>query len=225
MKKIFILFALLVTSITSQAQSNIIYNRVVSFCDDRVKESNLIPSEKRQLLDSLASDISNHKSGKILFGCVTNSRRTQMSQIWLQTALLYYGINTVHPFSVGDVETEIPYETLNALRKSGFRFIKTMGCKSCYVLSIGSDETYIISSKKIKDSNVPADSCLLVSVCSDSEESTTFKKTKYTLNYESLISYDNTPSEEAKYWETNLQISREMLYLATRIKKIKNASK
>ncbi|MCX6183081.1 MAG: hypothetical protein NT150_14285 [Bacteroidetes bacterium] len=80
MKKIVLALVLMFVGLTGFAQDVRFYKKLNSFCEKRLSEFDLNSKDRKLILDSIAASISKTK-GKVLVGCETNTRRTQLMSI------------------------------------------------------------------------------------------------------------------------------------------------
>lgn len=220
MKKILLALILLVVAGTLSAQEVRFYKKLNTFCEKRLAEFDLISKERKVILDSIAASISKSKA-KVLVGCETNTRRTQLMSIWLQTALNYYGIYDIYVFSGGLTGQQVNKNVFEQLKKSGF-VIEQLEDKA--VISLSKKlSTYMYFSKALSDEMNPKSGYIGISVCSGNEYFQLNGFINYNLPYENPKFYDKTPSEKYINTQLNLQISREMMYLAHMVKQLNNA--
>ncbi|MEO8762376.1 MAG: protein-tyrosine-phosphatase, partial [Bacteroidia bacterium] len=94
------------------------------YCDSLTKEFDLIPSERKDVLNKITQYISNqrleNKPVNLVYICTHNSRRSHFSQVWAQVAANYYKVNNVNTFSGGTEATAFNINAINALKKIGF---------------------------------------------------------------------------------------------------------
>jgi arsenate reductase len=86
-----------------------------------------IPTARLQLLDEMADYlIAKRRKGeeiRLNFICTHNSRRSQLSQVWAQTAAAYYGIDATC-YSGGVEVTAFNERAVAALQRDGFKVIQ-----------------------------------------------------------------------------------------------------
>lgn len=89
-----------------------------------------ISSERLKLLDDMATYLrAKMKQGKEIrlnFICTHNSRRSQFSQIWAQTAAAYYGIEA-NCYSGGVEVTAFNPRAVAAIQRDGFKVTQKEG--------------------------------------------------------------------------------------------------
>ncbi|MCX6183082.1 MAG: hypothetical protein NT150_14290 [Bacteroidetes bacterium] len=139
----------------------------------------------------------------------------------MQTALNYYGVYNIYVFSGGLSAQQVNKNVFEQLKKSGF-VIEQLEDKA--VISLSKKlSTYMYYSKALTDEMNPKDGYIGISVCSGAEHFQLNGFVNYNLPYENPKFYDKTPSEKYINAQLNLQISREMMYLAHMVKQLNNA--
>ncbi len=76
------------------------------------------------LIDFIQEKLDNRKIIDINFICTHNSRRSHLSQVWAQTASIYFNIPNVTCYSGGTEETAMFPKVAETLREQGFLIIK-----------------------------------------------------------------------------------------------------
>jgi arsenate reductase len=76
------------------------------------------------LIDFIQEKLDNRKIININFICTHNSRRSHLSQVWAQTASVYFNIPNVTCYSGGTEETAMFPKVAETLREQGFLIIK-----------------------------------------------------------------------------------------------------
>lgn len=204
------LFAL---SINSQNTKCKIYSKLKNYLNNSVDKFSSIDKNRKQLLDSLVLEIKGNKN--ILFTGYTNTRRTQLCQVWLQTSLLYYNLeNKYIPLSAGNIDTKISSNIFKTLSKVGFNLLNSNS--EYHQINIGECESYILFSKNSNNDLLP-NITYNISISEKNEEND-FKKINFNLPYKTTLTYDDSPSELKMYSLLSEQVSLEMLYLAFKLK-------
>lgn len=186
---------------------------------DQVNDERIAKLE--EIGDFLIKEIEEDDQVDVIVICTHNSRRSHISQAWLQTAAVYYGIKGIQVFSGGLELTAFHPNAVAALERAGFN---ASGVKSgdnpVYTLSNGS-ASYIMYSKKYTDRQNPQEDFGAIMVCSDADKSCPLVQgadERFSLPFDDPRYYDNTPSQDIKYDETVRLIAREMFYLASYVK-------
>lgn len=181
-----------------------------------------IPEERKERLKLLFQYIKlkREKNEAILlnFVCTHNSRRSQLAQIWAQTAADYYGIDC-KTFSSGVEVTSFNARAVNAIETVGFKTIKGKGENPVYTIDNGFQSMSCFS-KLIDDKTNPQSNFAAIMTCSHADENCPVvlgMEKRIALNYEDPGVYDGTALEEKMYLERSEQIAREMFYLFSKI--------
>ncbi|MDX2174298.1 MAG: protein-tyrosine-phosphatase [Bacteroidota bacterium] len=217
-----------VITFTSFAQTQIKLNKKLKKYAAKVTtEFNLISDERKKTLielgDFILEDKQKNNKATLTFICTSNSRRSHLGQVWMQTAAIYYGIDSISTFSGGTEATEVNKRAVAALKRAGFS-ISRAGTEfnSPYSLTIGnSSENWILYSKKYDNVQNPKSNFIAVMVCSEADKSCPHVPGAFGrigLPYEDPKYYDNTPSEDQKYDETCRLIARELFFVADYVK-------
>jgi arsenate reductase len=212
----------------SFAQSSLEFNKQLQkYAEEVSGEFNQISEDRKKTLvelgDFIIEDKIKNNKVSLIFVCTSNSRRSHLSQVWMQTAAIYFGIDSVFTFSGGTEATELNPRAADALRRAGFSLSKTgTDYNSPYVLSIGKSEaTWRLFSKKYDDEHNPKSNFIAVMVCSEADKSCPIvpgSNGRIGLPFDDPKIFDNSPSEQQKYDETCRLIAREMLFVADYVK-------
>jgi arsenate reductase len=185
-----------------------------------------IPVERKILLDEMASylqeKISNGKEIRLNFICTHNSRRSQFSQIWAQTAAAYYGINA-YCFSGGVEVTAFNLRAVAAVKRDGFKVVQKGDENPVYFVFPGEDAEPIITFSKVYDDAINANKeFAAVMTCDHADENCPFipgAERRFPLRFEDPKAFDDTTLEEKMYSERSHQIGAELFYLFEKVGK------
>lgn len=194
--------------------------------DNTVKQAmtNQVPEERIQVLNPLIeyiqSKIDQGKDINLNFICTHNSRRSQFSQIWAQTAADYFDI-PAHCYSGGVEVTAFNERAVESIKRSGFR-VTAKGASNPVYFVFNSDDNEPISafSKLFDDPINKADQFAAVMTCSHADENCPFipgTEKRIPVRYEDPKAFDDTPEEAEKYDERSMQIACEMFYAFSKI--------
>lgn len=184
-----------------------------------------IPEERIRLLNPLIEYIQTKidlgREIKLNFICTHNSRRSQFSQIWAQTAADYFDI-PAHCYSGGVEVTAFNERAVASIKRSGFR-VTSKGDKNPVYFIFNSDENEPICtfSKLFNDPINKSDQIAAVMTCSDADANCPIipgTEKRIAVQYEDPKVYDNTPEEADRYDERSIQIASEMFYVFSKIK-------
>lgn len=183
-----------------------------------------VPIDRIDILNSLVQYIKDRSAAKLNFICTHNSRRSQLAQVWAQTAAYFYGI-PVNCFSGGTETTAFNENAVNALNRQGFEVKKSRdGSNPVYSIYIAEDIKPIKTSSKLyNDPENPESSFAAIMTCSDADEKCPFipgADIRIPLNYDDPKIFDGTGLESQKYMERSLQIASEMFYAFSKVNAI-----
>jgi len=185
------------------------------------KEFEQIPEERKKLLNELALGIAQKlQSGTkadLVFICTHNSRRSQMAQIWAQTAAFYYEINSAFTYSGGTEATAFDPRAINALNEAGFRISKTTtGNNPIYEVRYSDHVSPLKCYSKVYSTEVnPAKGFFAVMTCAQADQNCPLvigATLRIAIPYDDPKDFDRTAQEAAQYTERLHQIGQEMLY-------------
>lgn len=212
MKKHISILLILATQII-YAQNIRFNSELDKYCKNSLKEFSAITPERKLILDGIAKQLSQKKY--IVFTCQTNSRRTQLLQVWAQTSFTYFGLYNRQAFSIGDTVTYVYSEVANVLKESGFSYINLENASpNGFIISISKEYPVNMLSSKKDLGTIDTAKVALVNICYDKEKSNYENMANAKLPYQSPVEFEKTPQEKEKYTALNQQIVREMLYLA-----------
>jgi arsenate reductase len=183
-----------------------------------------IPEERKESLQVLIAYIqSKLDSGEevnLNFICTHNSRRSQFSQIWAQTAADYFSI-PANCYSGGVKVTEFNQKAVESIKRGGFRVTKKGSENPVYYIFHSDDADPISAFSKLFDDPInKAQRFAAVMTCSHADENCPFisgTENRIPVRYEDPKKFDGTPEEANRYDERSLQIASEMFYVFSRI--------
>ena len=183
-----------------------------------------ISSERLKLLDEMAAYLrAKMKRGeeiRLNFICTHNSRRSQFSQIWAQTAAAYYGIEA-NCYSGGVEVTAFNPRAVAAIKRDGFKVVKKEGENPVYFVFYSEDEQPIVAFSKLYDDaiNAPKDFAAVMT-CDHADENCPIipgAERRFPLRFEDPKSFDDSLLEEKMYSERSRQIGAELMYLFKKV--------
>jgi arsenate reductase len=185
-----------------------------------------ISTERLQLLDEMAvylqEKISNRKEIRLNFICTHNSRRSQFSQIWAQTAAAFYGIEA-YCYSGGVEVTAFNPRAVAAIQRDGFKVVKKEGENPLYFVFYSEEEDPIVTfSKVVEDAVNATKEFAAVMTCDHADENCPFipgAEKRFPLRFEDPKAFDDSPLEEKMYSERSHQIGAELFYLFEKVAK------
>ncbi len=184
-----------------------------------------ISEERKQVLHPFIEYIQNkvdrNEEVNLNFICTHNSRRSQFSQIWAQTAADYFNV-PAKCYSGGVEVTAFNERAVESIRRSGFR-VTSEGSNNPVYSVFHSDITKPITafSKLFDDPINKAEKFAAVMTCSHADENCPFipgTEQRIPVRYDDPKEFDDTPMEKEKYDERSRQIASEMFYAFSKIK-------
>lgn len=194
-----------------------------------VEQARSLPiSEERKeslqaLIDYIQSKLEAGEEINLNFICTHNSRRSQFSQIWAQTAADYFGV-PADCYSGGVEVTEFNERAVESIKRSGFRVTKKGSENPVYFIFYSDEAEPISAFSKLFDNPVnKAQKFAAVMTCAHADENCPFipgTENRIPVRYEDPKKYDGTPEEASRYDERSMQIASEMFYVFSKINKL-----
>ena len=204
-----------------------LYPEIEEYLSDVLPECDRIPDERRVALDRLAGFIAERaasgRRSRLTFICTHNSRRSQMSQIWAQTAAARFGVPAVEVYSGGTEATAFNPRAVAAMRRAGFRIdVPDGGDNPVYRVRFadGGEPMECFSKVYHQAPNPDRDFCAVMT-CASADEACPFvvgAAERISLPYADPGFFDGSDREAAAYDECCRQIAREMLAVFSRIR-------
>ena len=190
-----------------------------------LEEQNSIPENRKPVLQDLKAYISNNiKPGQNLnlnFICTHNSRRSQLSQAWAQTAAFYYGLPNVACYSGGVEVTAFNERAVIAIQDAGFKIVKKEKKDNPIYFVYFSEEEFLTMYSKLFDDPINAHkNFAAIMTCAEADENCPFipgADARIPLRYNDPKEFDGTPLEAEKYKERCFEIAVEMFYVFSKI--------
>ena len=172
------------------------------------------------LIDYIKSKREKGQPIRLNFICTHNSRRSQFSQIWAQTAADYFEI-PAFCYSGGVEVTACNERTIRSLERSGFIISKHGHSNPIYFILQDKDTRPIIVFSKLYDDVInPHGIFATIMTCSHADENCPFipgAEARIPVRYEDPKEFDDTDLESTKYDERSQQIASEMFYVFSRV--------
>ena len=170
------------------------------------------------LSEIITQELNFNKSIDLNFICTHNSRRSQLAQVFMRTAAVYFGIDNINTYSGGTEATAFNHRMVTALTNEGFEIDKLDASENPkYLLELSNVEAQNIYFSKKYDHDVNPDAgSLAIMVCDSANEACPVvhgAKEKYSLTYSDPKAYDDSPKESKMYTEKIHEIGRELLFL------------
>jgi protein-tyrosine-phosphatase len=204
-----------------------LYPDLASTVAEARTETKEISAERQAELEQLAIFIRERASAgataKLVFICTHNSRRSQMAQIWAQTAAHLFEVSRVETFSGGTEATAFDPRAVAALARAGFRIdTSDTGNNPAYRVRYTDDKDAMECFSKVYDRPPnPTQDFFAVMTCSRADRDCPLvlgATERIAIPYDDPKTFDGTDQEAAKYDERCRQIGREMLHLFSRMK-------
>lgn len=193
-----------------------------------ILESQMISATRKEVLAPLVAYIQSKVDSKspirINFICTHNSRRSHLTQIWMQVAASYYGIVNVTCYSGGTEQTAMYPMVATVLKEQGLDVFKIAeGENPIYAIKYGDNEIPIIGfSKKYDAAFNPSSDFAAVMTCSQADGDCPFiagAERRIPITFEDPKVFDGTENQQAGYFNRSLEIASEMFYIVSQIKK------
>jgi arsenate reductase len=176
-----------------------------------------IPENRKVILSKLVDYIQNKleigQSPRLNFICTHNSRRSQFSQIWAQTAAAFFTID-VKCFSGGVELTAFNERAVASILRCGFKIEKAGEINPKYFVYYDSKSKPIVAFSKLFD-DIPSPFAAVIT-CTHADDNCPFipaAECRILVRYEDPKAFDDTNLEAEKYDERSMQIASEMFYV------------
>lgn len=202
------------------------YAKIKKYTDELVQEFDLIPTERKTLLERIshyiAGKISENKEINLIYVCTHNSRRSHFGQIWAAVAAEYFNISQVNTFSGGTEATAFNPNAINSLKRVGFKVeqMDETGNPKYQVFYSDNQKPSVCFSKVYDDQQNPQKEFAAIMTCGDAEENCPFipgVELRIGTTYDDPKTFDNTALQDEKYDERSRQIARETFYVFSKI--------
>jgi arsenate reductase (thioredoxin) len=206
------------------------FEKIKKYTDELVQEFDLIPNERKVLLERISHYIAEKKSKKkeinLMYVCTHNSRRSHFGQIWAAVATDYYNIPNVNTFSGGTEATAFNINAINSLKRVGFKIEQedTNDNPRYRIFHDDSQKSSVCFSKVYDHPQNPEKEFAAIMTCGDAEENCPFipgVELRIATTYEDPKTFDNTAQQDEKYDERCKQIARETMYVFFKTKDLR----
>ena len=196
------------------------------YVEQILAELDQVSPERRETLDKIAEEIAvrlkYRKSANLTFICSHNSRRSHMSQLWVQTASCYYGFDEVHSFSGGTEATACNARTVTALRRVGFSVVSTTQEENPeYLIQFSDQRPPVRAYSKLYDAEGnPKEDFIALMCCSRADKTCPIvhgATSRYAIHYVDPKLCDDTEEETSQYDARCREIAREMFYIMSQV--------
>jgi len=181
----------------------------------------------KKIAEYIIGQITEKRRASLLFVCTHNSRRSQLAQVWIKIATVFYGVNDIASFSGGTEVSGVNIRVIRSLERAGV----TINCPdpglTNPVYNVMGDElngAMKLFSKLYDDPANPDTGFCAVMVCSDADEACPVvagADMRTAIPYSDPGYSDDSPSETEIYDATCRTIAREMFFTVSLIKKSK----
>jgi len=184
-----------------------------------------ITPERTEVIDTLVGyilgKINSGEEVRLNFICTHNSRRSQFSQIWAQTAADFYGIEAFC-YSGGVEVTAFNERAVAAVKRDGFKVVQKGEGNPVYFVFHGEESEPIITFSKVYNDSINAQKGFAaVMTCDHADENCPFipgAEARIPLRFEDPKAFDGTDLEEKMYSERSLQIGAELFLVFQKVK-------
>lgn len=203
------------------------YNSIRQFIAEREKEFDLIPENRKSILENISSYILNqlekNEPANLVYICTHNSRRSQFGQIAGVLAADYYQLKNIHSFSAGTEVTCFNKNAIDSLKNIGFKITTNQESSNpVFHVFYGEDLFTPCFSKLINDPVNPNENFAAIMTCSDADEKCPFipnAAARISTTYEDPKIFDGLQNVDLVYTERFSQILRETLFAFSKIAK------
>ncbi len=207
--------------------------RLRAYIEEVTAELALVPPERQEVLREIAAvmrrELEAGRDARLTFICTHNSRRSHLSQIWLQTAAAWYGLDRVRAYSGGTEVTACNCRTVTALRRAGFALSATTGPgdNPVYRVSYASNRPPVLAySKHYRAAGNPRHGFIALMTCSVADRSCPTVEgalARFAIHYADPRLCDDLPTETAAYDARCREIAREMFFLLAEVRRLQAA--
>ena len=177
-------------------------------------------TELRELGKIIATNRGQDELVHVVFICTHNSRRSQLSELWLDIAANHYQIPGIRAYSGGTEATAFNHRMVAAVKRFGFPLEEIKEGENPVYQSGMSTEKEIFS-KKYDDPVNPKQDFIAVMVCTDADRNCPVvpgAQERFSLPYVDPKKSDDTPTEGETYDAKVREIGREILFMMREIK-------
>lgn len=189
-----------------------------------IRKLDVSPERKKvlqPLIDYVQIKIDQRVVANLNFICTHNSRRSQFSQIWAQTAAFLYGVDA-HCYSGGVEVTAFNERAVAAIQHHGFQVSSDGEENPSYQVQFSHETEPIRAfSKVFDDPENKVAQFAAVMTCDHADDNCPFipgTEKRIPVLYEDPKAFDGTVEEAAKYDERSRQIACEMMYVFSKIR-------
>lgn len=174
-----------------------------------------------QMVDYLVAKIKSDQEIRLNFICTHNSRRSQFSQIWAQTAADYFEISAFC-YSGGVEVTAFNERAVVAIKRDGFKIVKKGDDNPVYFVFHGEEAEPIVTYSKLYDDSLNAKhGFAAVMTCDHADENCPFipgAESRIPLRFEDPKVFDDSDLETQMYTHRSHQIGAELFLIFQKVK-------
>lgn len=175
----------------------------------------------QSIVDYILGKIKSGEEIRLNFICTHNSRRSQFSQIWAQTAADYFEIKAFC-YSGGVEVTAFNERAVAAIRRDGFKVVQKGEDNPVYFVFHGQEAEPIETFSKVYDDPInPISGFAAVMTCDHADENCPFipgAEVRIPLRFEDPKAFDGTDLEEKMYTERSHQIGVELFLIFQKVR-------
>lgn len=196
-------------------------------CKELLESKDLIADERKSELLAMAKGIKDmlekHSFANIIAICTHNSRRSQAAQLWIKTAALYFGHQSIYSFSGGTEATAFNRRMLSAIERAGFlvEHLDHFPNPKYHIPLSEDDLNYDIYYSKVYSENYnPQQVFIALLLCDSANESCPLVQgasERHFISYIDPGEKDGSPKESEAYNEKVKEIGRDMLYMLSKV--------
>lgn len=225
MKRFSSIVVLIGTSLIVQAASPDLSRLVEparAYVTNVIQSFDSIPEDRRgplqEAADFIVQRVQRGNDANLSFICTHNSRRSHMSQVWLEAAATSYGIPNVHTYSGGVEVNACNIRTVRAMRRAGLSVAaSTGGTNPVYLVQFADGVAPVRAySKAFNAKENPQKDYAALMCCADADKRcpvVTGSSARIAIHYDDPKISDGTSAETATYDERCKQIATEMFYI------------
>ncbi|WP_435131934.1 low molecular weight phosphatase family protein [Formosa sp. A9] len=195
-------------------------NLIASFNYQSISEDR--KTTLQPLVDYIQEKFTKKETIRLNFICTHNSRRSHLSQVWAQTAALYFKIPSVVCFSGGTEATALFPKVAETLEATGFKIQQlSQEQNPVYAIKYAENEHPVIGFSKRFDADFnPEAHFAAIMTCSQADQGCPFiagAEKRIPITFEDPKAFDGTPQQTEQYNARSLQIAEELCYVFSKI--------
>jgi len=204
-----------------------LYPEITSYFDQLRQSFDLIPAERKVLLEKISTYIAQKRERQedlnLVYICTHNSRRSHFGQVWARIAADYYAVPKIFTFSGGTEATAFHPNAIAALRSTGLKVqqVTSDNTNPHYEVRHGDMASPSLCFSKTYDHPAnPQKDFAAIMTCSDAEENCPFipgVDLRIATTYDDPKVFDGSNIQEQKYDERCRQIAMETLYVFSKL--------